>query len=54
MAQFPQGAPSGAPVRVCDEGPCVLVVRNSVREDVEWFLQCCFNGLKHKAIVNKW
>jgi len=29
--QFPQGAPRGAPVHVCGEGPCVLVVRDSVR-----------------------
>ena len=27
MPQFVQGAPRGAPVRVCGEGPCVLVVR---------------------------
>ena len=31
MPQFPQGAPRGAPVHVCGEGPCVLVVRDSVK-----------------------
>ena len=45
MPQFPQGAPRGAPVRVCDEGPCVFVERGSVRGDVEWCPQrCCSDG----------
>ena len=45
MPQFPQGAPRGAPVRVCGEGPCVLVVRDSVRGDVMWYPQrCCSEG----------
>ena len=45
MPQFPQGSFAGAPVRVCDEGPCVVVVRDSVRGDVEWSPQhCCSEG----------
>ena len=31
--QFPQGPPRGAPLHVCDGGPCVFVVRDSVREE---------------------
>ena len=36
MPQFPQGAPRGAPVHVCGEGPCVVVVRDSVGGYVGW------------------
>ena len=42
MPQFPQGAPGGAPVHVCDEGPCVFVVRDSLRGNVGWCpRRCC-------------
>ena len=41
MPQFPQGAPRGTPVHVCDEGPCVLVVWDSVRGGVLWCSSAC-------------
>ena len=41
MPQFPQGGPRGAPVRVCDEGPGVLVLRDGVRGDVGLCPQRC-------------
>ena len=44
MPKFPQGAPLGAPVRVCDGCPCVSVVRDSVRGYVEWCPQLCYSG----------
>ena len=45
MPQFPQYAPRGNPVRVYDDEPCVLVVRDSVGGDVEWCPQrCCSEG----------
>ena len=43
MPQFPQGAPRGVLAHVYDEGPCVLVVRNSVREELLWYPQRCFS-----------
>ena len=52
MPQFPQGAPRGTPVRVCDEGPCVRVVRDSVRGDVGWRPQrCCSEGNRGLELV---
>ena len=46
------GAPRGAPGRVCDEGPCVLVVRDSVRGDVGWCPQrCCSEGNRGLGLV---
>ena len=41
--QFPQGAPRGAPVHVCDEGPCVSLWDN-VR-DVAWCPQCSWSEI---------
>ena len=46
---FPQGAPRGAPVRVCGEGPCVLVVRDSVRG----VMRRCVRSLAFCVIVNR-
>ena len=52
MPQFPQGAPRGAPVRVCDEGPCLFVVRDSVRGGVGWCPQrCCSEGNRGLGLV---
>ena len=52
MPQFPQGAPRGAPVHVCGEGPCVLVVRDSVGGYVGWCPQrCCSEGNRGLGLV---
>ena len=40
--QFPQGAPKGGPVHVCDAGLSALVVRYNVTGGVLWYpLPCC-------------
>ena len=45
MPHFPQSTRRGAPVRVCNERPCVLVERDSIRGAVEWCPQrCCSEG----------
>ena len=45
MPQLPQGAARDASMHVCDEGLCVLVVRNCVKGDVLWYPQrCCSEG----------
>ena len=36
MPQFPQGAHRGFPVRVCDKGLRVLVVRDSIKGGAQW------------------
>ena len=52
MTQFPQGASRGAPVRICDEGPCVLVMRDSVGGDVRCCPQhCCSEGNRGLGLV---
>ena len=49
---FPQGAPRGAPVHVCDVGPCVHVVRDSAGGDVGWCPQrCCSEGNRGLGLV---
>ena len=52
MPQLPQGAPRGAPVHVCGEGPCVLVVRDSIGEYVGLCPQlCCSEGNRGLRLV---
>ena len=45
MPQFPQGAHIGTTLRVCDDGACVLVVRDNIKGDVLCYPQrCCSEG----------
>ena len=52
MPQLPQGALRDASIDLCDEGPCVLVVRISVTGGVLWYPQrCCSEGNRGLGLV---